>query len=344
MQNEEFDWPFLARYLAGECDPGETEAFERWLASHPARRREFEAIRLAWERAASHEHAERADAALGRVMARAGIAAPRSGARRASATVGRFSGILRLAAVLAVAVVPAFYWLSHRERGGDEVVTTAEAPAETFETTRAQRATLRLPDGTRIVLAPESRLDVAGDFGRRGRVVWLRGEAYFEVARDPERPFVVRTEGAATEVLGTSFVVRTGREEGGTEVVVVDGRVGLRPAGADASPALPLGRGEAGRVDATGRLEIVDRVDVRASIAWMDGRLVFHRRPFAGVVAELERWYDVTIEYPTDALSHVTVTATFDNEPLDRVLDALDQLLDVVHTRDGRAIHFDLRS
>ena len=69
--------------------------------------------------------------------------------------------------------------------------------------------------------------------------------------------------------------------------------------------------------------------------------LEFHRQPFSRVAAELGRWYDVEIEYPA-ALADVAVTATFGEEPLQAVLEALDQLLDVRHTRDGRRIRFRL--
>lgn len=341
MQSDEFDWTFLARYLAGECGRGEAEAFERWLARNPARSREFEAVRLVWERASSYAHAGRAEKALDRVMARAGVERAGAVRRCERAAVRPIPGLLRIAAVLALAAIPAIFWIQRAERGGKALTEVAEAPLEEYATTRAHRATLRLPDGTRVILAPESRLVVLADFGRRERAVRLRGEAYFEVERDPERRFVVWTDGAAAEVLGTSFLVRTGREAGGTEVVVVEGRVALRAA-EEAGVGLPLARGEAGRVDAVGRLKMIDGVDVASRVAWTRGHLVFHRQPFSAVVSELARWYDVTIEYPAESLSDVTVTATFDNEPLDQVLDALDRLLDITHAREGREVRFEL--
>ena len=158
--------------------------------------------------------------------------------------------------------------------------------------------------------------------------------------RDPRRSFVVRTDGAETEVLGTTFLVQAGRDGPGlTEVVVVDGRVAVRPSAADAGE-LRLGGGEAARV-VDGRLEVMEGVDVSSRVAWVEGRLEFHRQPFSHVAAELERWYDVEIEYPA-SLADVAVTAAFGDEPLQSVLDALDQLLDTRHTRDARRIQFHL--
>jgi len=338
MGNDEFDWSLLARYLSGECHAAEAAAFEAWLGQHPDRRREYELIRLAWERAGAYRYPARAEEALLRVAARAGMgrsAGARQGGRAASPH--RRIAFLRLAAVLAIAIGPAAFWWIQRQRAEGRHEPHA---GQEYATKRAQRATLRLPDGSTIVLAPESRLRVSDRPGCPSCIVYLEGKALFNVRRDPRRSFLVRTDGAETEVLGTTFLVQADRKEPGlTEVIVVDGRVALRASAGDAGE-LRLGRGEAARV-ADGRLEVMEGVDVSSRVAWAEGRLEFHRQPFSRVAAELERWYDVEIEYPA-ALADVAVTATFGDEPLQSVLDALDQLLDVNHTRDARRIQFRL--
>ena len=340
MGNDEFDWSLLARYLSGECDAAEAAAFEAWLDRHPGRRREYELIRLAWERAGAYRYPARADEALLRVAARAGVGRSVGARRRVLAgNLRRRAALLRLAAVLALAVGPAaLLWMQRQwAREGREPAVVRE-----YATKRAQRATLRLPDGSTIVLAPESRVRVANGRGGSRCTVDLEGKALFEVRRDPRRRFLVCTDGAEAEVLGTTFLVQADRDEPGvTEVMVVEGRVSLRPADSEGETGeLRLGRGEAARV-ANGRLEAMDSVDISSRVAWAEGRLEFQRQPFSRVAAELERWYDVEIEYPA-ALSDVVVTATFGEEPLQAVLEALDQLLDVRHTRDGRRIRFRL--
>ncbi|MFO7260374.1 MAG: FecR domain-containing protein [bacterium] len=340
MGNDEFDWSLLARYLSGECDAAEAAAFEAWLDRRPDRRREYELIRLAWERAGAYRFPARAEEALLRVAARAGVGRSVGARRRVLARdPRRRAAFLRLAAVLALAIGPAAFLWIQRQRAGDgrepDVV-------QEYATKRAQRATLRLPDGSTVVLAPESRVWVANRPGCSRCTVQLEGEALFRVERDPGRRFLVRTHGAETEVLGTTFLVQADRDEPGvTEVVVVEGQVALRPLESEGDTGeLRLGRGEAARV-VDGRLEVLDSVDVSSRVAWAEGRLEFHRQPFSRVAAELGRWYDVEIEYPA-ALADVAVTATFGEEPLQAVLEALDQLLDVRHTRDGRRIRFRL--
>ncbi len=341
MPNDDFDWSLLARHLSGACDAAEAAAFEAWLDRHPDRRREYEVIRLAWERAGSYRYPARAEEALLRVAARAGVG--RSvGARQGGRAPSPRSSVAfrRLAAVLALGILPAAFWWIKRQGTEGLLEPRAGRAVQEYTTKRAQRATLRLPDGTMIVLAPESRLRVSDRFGCPRCTVYLEGKALFKVQRDPRRPFLVRTDGAETEVLGTTFLVQADREEPGhTEVIVVEGQVSVRPSAGEAGELL-LGRGEAARV-ADGRLEVLEGVDVSSRVAWADGRLAFHRQPFSRVVAELERWYDVEIEYPT-ALADVTVMATFGDEPLESVLEALDQLLDVKHTREARRIQFRL--
>jgi len=355
--NNETDWPLLARYLAGECTADEARAVEAWLAAEPERVREFEQLRVIWEGAAEHAHPALARRALARVALRAGVplAAANGGATVRGHGAGRaarrpawVAATLRVAAVAVIAAVPATFWWLRDGREGDvgrpapaatEQATgragwragwSVPAPTE-HETGRAQRMTIGLVDGSRATLAPQSRLRVPADFGENARVVELEGEAYFEVRRDTARPFVVRTERAATEVLGTSFLVRTDRVTGATEVVVVEGRVALQAAGG----AVQVGKGEVGRLDRAGRLTVEGEADVVQRVAWTQGRLVFRRAPLPEVAEELERWFGVRVKIEDPALAASSVTATFENEPVEQVIETLARLLDARYERSG---------
>src|SRR5690606_4148524 len=159
MGNDEFDWSLLARYLSGECDAAEAAAFEAWLDRRPDRRREYELIRLARERAGAYRFPARAEPALLRVPARAG-GGRRVGARRRGRGGGPRGGAasLRRGAGLALATGPAAFRGIQRRRagGGREPDVVPE-----YATKRAQRARLRLAAGSTVVVAPESRVWVA---------------------------------------------------------------------------------------------------------------------------------------------------------------------------------------
>lgn len=96
--------------------------------------------------------------------------------------------------------------------------------------------------------------------------------------------------------------------------------------------------GDRAVVDAAGGFTVHEGVDVDALLSWTTGRLVFERVALADVVADLERWYDVTILVADPALASRRLTAAFDREPLDTVLETVGKLVDARVQRDGQHI------
>src|SRR5439155_8119305 len=127
--------------------------------------------------------------------------------------------ISAIAAAAAIAVLVAGSLIWFFPRGG--------AP-RAYATTHGQLSSLTLPDGSRVLLGVDTRVRVPRDYGGRTRTLDLGGEAYFVVAYDAKRPFIVRTEHGSTQDLGTEFGVRAYREEASVEVVVAEGSVALR--------------------------------------------------------------------------------------------------------------------
>lgn len=355
---EDFDWALLARYLAGECGPGEARDFEEWLERRPERRREFEVLRGAWEVSSAGSHPARSRQALAVVAARAGleipgVSVPEVGAsedlpadvlplpvRRPRERRSTSPAFWRVAALFFLVLAPAALWWQYGPESGEPSSQVASGPPKEYTTRRAQRATIQLADGSRVILAAESRLVIPADFGERTRTVRLEGKGYFVVRPDRDRPFRVEAEQVVTEVLGTSFLVRSAGEGSGAEVLVEEGKVAVRAPGSGLEDGVALERGEAAELDGAGRIEVRRRVDVASRLAWTEGRLVFQLTPLSAVREELQRWYDIEIELPDSALGAVGVTATFDNEPLEPVLQRLSRLLDLDYVRTGSTVRF----
>jgi ferric-dicitrate binding protein FerR (iron transport regulator) len=351
---DDFDWQSLARYLSGACTPAESRAMERWVAERPDRQRELDMLRAAWERAGDLQVEPRSKAALQRVMARIGIdpvAFQGSAEERVSHVprltltpsplAKRWSSVAvagRAAAVLLVALVTGFAWMySGRARGR----AAPDQPMREYATQPAQRADVRLADGTLITLGPTTRMRVPADYGRRTRTVHLEGEAYFVVEHDERRPFLVHTGGAVAEDLGTAFVVRAYPSEGMTEVVVAEGKVELRASETGSEKkarGVALSPGQLGRLDRSGLITVETDVDVESRLAWTSGRLSFRKSPLADVAREIERWYDVRLEWGDSTLGAVPVSVSFDNQSVDEMIRTLAQLLDVRYTRSGSTV------
>ena len=157
------------------------------------------------------------------------------------------------------------------------------------------KSSFKLSDGSEIKLNAESKLRFPEKFSDRERLVYLEGEAFFNVAEDHFRPFIVITKGVATEVMGTSFNIRAFPEEDGVEVAVMDGQVKVSQDTLlnDTSQTLSA-------LLVPNEMATVDKGQITKSVfdrdvvfAWKDNTIYFDNLKFEEVVKILERWYGV---------------------------------------------------
>src|SRR6266542_5348219 len=313
---DDLPWEALARHFAGELAGPEAEALRRWIDEDPERRELVERLREIWVEAQALRQNWDAEAALGRIKERQREPArvirlvARAGERRPMLAAAR-----RIAAAVAVLAAGLAVWQVGLRSG------EGEAPAE-VATRRGQRATVRFPDGTQVLLGPASSLRYAAAIRRRPRTVDLDGEAYFTVPHDPKRPFAVRTAHGIARDLGTRFVVRAYPTDSVVDVVVAEGRVSLAPARArepgvtrEAADSLVLAPGDLGRVTGAGRLATEHGVQLELYLGWTEGRLVFHGTPLRDAATQFGRWYGVDVRLADTSLGDEQVTASFKDEP-----------------------------
>jgi len=227
--------------------------------------------------------------------------------------------VTAMAATVVLGVGVGATWLALRE--------SAPPPLREIATARGERLTVPLDDGSRVVLAPGSRLTVPERFARDARTVTLAGHAYFEVAPEAARPFLVQTPGAVVRVLGTAFDLRAHEGSGTAQLVVRSGRVSIRAVAAPVAEERVVVPGERATVEADGAVRVERGVDVDDALAWTSGRLVFERTPLSEVVAEIERWRDVRIDVASEELGRRRLTASFEHEPLEVVLETISELV-----------------
>ena len=304
----DIDWELMFRYCGNECTPEDRERFERWLAANPRHREFFDAVVLGAGRAMDAPPPTPPAAPVLRVPLNAM-------SRRRSALRRKFWRAGVAVVVIAAAIVSAkrtglFDRISFGRHGAVAERTITTHPGE--------RAQINLADGSRITLASESTVRYPVDLSGSRREVTLSGEAMFAVAHDAARPFVVRATGARVQDVGTTFDVRSYPGETHVRVVVVEGSVdlgGVEPA----APTQRLRRGELGRRDTHGAIEI-RVVDPSRYIAWTDGRLLFDETPMREVAAQLARWYGTPVVIADSALFSRDFTGSFNGEALPNVL------------------------
>lgn len=270
-------------------DAGLRREFEAWLRKSPVNATAWDAMQQASKAMdrATPACSDRWEPLLHQLRGDAGNMRPAIGRRRAV----RFAGIAAAACLLAVLAGPGLLL----DLRSDYATVTAET------------RTIRLADDSTVTLAPESAIDVAYTPGER-RIRLLAGEAFFEVAANPERPFRVAASAVDVTVLGTGFDVRRG--EDGANVSVERGVVRVDHATADPPVAETLTAGQSVQVSWAGRAERSGGAAERIA-AWRRNQLIARDEPLGAVVDELRRYYAGKIIVTDEALAARPVTGVY---------------------------------
>jgi ferric-dicitrate binding protein FerR (iron transport regulator) len=171
----------------------------------------------------------------------------------------------------------------------------------TLTTGRGQQFPLRLSDGSLVLLDAGSSITYPAGFPADRRVVQVKGQAWFEIAKDAARPFIVNSDNKQIEVLGTSFNVKAYEENPGVEVTLVEGAV--RVTSGTESQVMKPGQQA---VLSTG-IKLNTHADINEAVAWKDGNYEYKSRNLTYVMQDVARWYDIEIIYegakPTDTFT-----------------------------------------
>jgi transmembrane sensor len=207
---------------------------------------------------------------------------------------------------------------------------------EEFETAIGGHETIPLADGSKVELNTDSRLRVAAMDDQR-RVILDKGEAYFEVAKDPARPFVVEAAGQRVTVLGTKFSVRI--EDGEVRVAVTEGRVRVElPAALHVAPVV-LTPGGVANSGAGGVLVSAKAVpQVEESLSWRSGMLIFRNATLAEAAADFNRYNRTKLVMSDAELGRIQIGGSFRATNLDGFVRLLERGFDVRATRQGDTI------
>ncbi|QEM02306.1 DUF4974 domain-containing protein [Mucilaginibacter rubeus] len=195
---------------------------------------------------------------------------------------------------------------------------------------------ITLPDGTSICLNAGSSLKYPDKFKDKTREVILTGEAFFKVAHDSSKPFVIHSGKIKTTVLGTSFNVKAYTEDKSVKITVVSGKVGIVPT-ASKHPAVLLTANMQMVYNKTSQKLITEKIeDASSVISWQQGKLQYHNTPLFDVLADVQRKYNVTIRADKNLLN-CTLYADFNNMPLEKVLKLTEALINAHFKKAGDA-------
>jgi transmembrane sensor len=176
----------------------------------------------------------------------------------------------------------------------------------TIETPNGGQYQVTLPDGSKVWLNAASSLKFPPSFSRlvNRRVELLRGEAYFEIAKDKNHPFIVKSNGQEVKVLGTHFNINSYSDEQSTKTTLLEGSVKIEiVSGSRPKKGVVIRPGQQSILSGE-RIRIVD-ADIESDLAWKNQEFVFKGENIQSIMRKLSRWYDIEVNYNGDC-SHLS--------------------------------------
>ncbi|MBO9635553.1 MAG: FecR domain-containing protein [Chitinophagaceae bacterium] len=347
-------WELIARKLAGEASESELKELDSLLKANPNLHFPLQTITDLWQqkRGADQTELEAAFQKHLRRMQEQGISFAGANAEIEEPATYHLTDHSRrrpwkfIAAAASVLVAGSLILHFSRSSTLEKVRTVAEKdPGSTSEivTRNGSRTRIKLPDGSTVWLNAGSKLNYDKSFGVKLREVTLTGEAYFDVVRNLEVPFLIHTHRIDVRVLGTQFNVRSYPGEsteaalvkGSIEVSLLNdqsGKIILKPnqkivVDADSTthstkPKLPSRWKDEDQVSIQ-QLTIDRRDGTTLETAWVENKLAFVEEPFIDVAKKLERWYGVSISFSDPKLEWIPLTGSFTKENVSETLYAL---------------------
>lgn len=292
LQDEALRW--LLELQASDGEPTVRRAFDAWLAQDPRHAAAFAQVTDLWNSAEFGKAVMPRERAYARHDGRSDIASLT--AQRPETPASRSWGrpIAAIAAVLILAVAAAHF-------SGLFIYLRAD-----YVTATGQQRRIALPDGSTMLLNSGSA--VALDFGAERRTVRLiDGEAFFDVARNPDRPFHVTGRYADVEVTGTAFSVRAAGEK--DNVTLQHGSLSVQPiSGSAKAVRLVPHRSVAVSAIGTSAIDVVDPTD---AFAWLEGRIRFRDRLLGSVLDELRRYHRGIIIVTDSRINNIRVSGNY---------------------------------
>ncbi len=230
--------------------------------------------------------------------------------------------ITRVAAILTIPLLIYSSWSISRQLSVK--AQSIELAQQEFTSPIGMRSHVILPDGTKVWLNAESKLRYSLPFIGKTRNIQIEGEAFLNVAHNKKSPFILEAANTSVEVTGTNFNVKAYPEDDFVSVALQSGSVKLSASADSKNTTAEMEAGDYFIVQkGTNTIQKIP-ANIERQIAWHQNVLVLDETPMEEVALQLERWYGVKVIIADEELKKYKFSTTFENEPLNRVLELLE--------------------
>jgi ferric-dicitrate binding protein FerR (iron transport regulator) len=341
-------WLLLARKLSGEITETDNQLLNDLLQKHPDKQYIAEILHSYFGSALNSEDNDEQElhAKFKRIIQHKEID-PASN----NQPIRRIGGVRRYAAIITVVVATGglIYYFTQRN-DSQKILAHAVSKNHVNEITSnaGAKTKMRLPDGSLVWLNSSSKLTYQGDFNKSQREVTLEGEGFFDVAKNPGKPFIVHTHGIDIKVLGTAFNVKCYAADETIETTLLRGSVEVIRKNDPAAPAITLKPNEklvynkntpkhtplTQTTSSTNTELITENMDIvripvnipdsnKTETSWVYNKLIFEGDNFTELAKKMERWFNVSIVFKDEKIKNYRFKGSFANESINEALVAL---------------------
>ncbi|HEY9046048.1 MAG TPA: FecR domain-containing protein [Ohtaekwangia sp.] len=319
----------MTRYLASEASPDEEKELLAWIARAPENEKHYQEYKKLFDLSREHYTRKETDRAVDLDLEwnhfLNTIQQKKSESNVRTLEPRSFAVWYKIAASILLLAVTGWIVLQFLPKGKDVQYQTA-----------SNTLTVSLPDGSQVTLNSHSSLSYSASYNDDNRTVALKGEAFFNVTRNPQKPFIIQANDAQVEVLGTSFNVLAYDSLSAVEVVVETGVVKLSVPALKTEVKLEAGqKGIYSRQASQLSSKVNDDINFQS---WNTRKIVFEEEDLRTVIATLNRIYQANITVAADIPASCAVTVTFDHQSLEAVLRVLENTLNLTYKINGNQI------
>lgn len=225
----------------------------------------------------------------------------------------------RVAALLFIPLLGVTFWAYHQNRFMD----VQQYSMQEITSPPGIRSQVVLPDGSKVWLNAESTIQFPVPFHKESRSIGLQGEAFFDVTKNPNQPFIVESGKVKVKVLGTRFNFKAYANDPTIEVILEEGKIALTMPKNTAMQEAELKPGDRMVYEKASNESSIKNENINKYIAWHTGKLIFNNTPITEVAQILSRWYGIEVIVADAEIMNYRFTTTFENESLFEVIELL---------------------
>lgn len=320
----------ITRYLSQQTDTEENEKLTDWLAAAPENEAVFEDIKTVWL-AAKVSPLSGGQQALQKLRNRIEKDKTPNKSLRLVSWISNYGMAASLTLILLLSGL--LYAYNYKKTQSSDLLAQI--------TKTGQKKIFFLQDGTKVFLAPQSKLQYPADFAKGNRRVELQGEAYFEVTKNPHRPFIVHTAVLDVTVLGTHFNVNSYKRNRSTTVALLEGKVRVETTDVD-DDSYVLKPGEELSVNHLSHQVYQRRMTEDAATGWMNNTLVFKNDKLSDAAEKINLMYGVKIIFADQVTGDLRLYASFKNESLRDILETIKATGNISYRIEDNKVYINL--